>query len=112
MCWDKSLLFLKFKDHPNDNDNDSFSTSATLPAPGSGNLRVMVPDVDAKYEECKQLGCEIQQEIGDRKFVLRDFVVNDPDGFGVRFGSFLEGRGKREQERGPEDEIVHNRSSE
>ncbi len=59
----------------------------------------------AKYAECLKLGCRAEQGIGDRKFVLRDFVVRDPDGWGVRFGSFLEGRGRKEQE-GPDDEIV------
>lgn len=70
-----------------------------------GNLRIMIPDVDAKYEQCLQLGYTVVQELGDRKFVLRDFVVRDPDGFKIRFESFLPGRGRKEQE-GPEHEIV------
>lgn len=66
----------------------------------------MVHDVDAQYRKCtEELKCEVIQELGDRKFVLRDFIVRDPDGFGVRFGSFLVGRGRIEQQ-GPDDEIV------
>ena len=94
VSWDGSLLFLKAK------------VSSTAPGnqperPGSGNIRIMLPDVDKMCEKCRHLGYKIQQEIGDRKYVLRDFIVMDPDGFGVRFGSFLEGRGRLEQARGP-----------
>jgi catechol 2,3-dioxygenase-like lactoylglutathione lyase family enzyme len=98
---DGCLLFLKQKAAQNSSINPSpaHSTSA-------GNVRIMIPNVDAKYRECiDKLGCQVVQEVGDRKFVLRDFVVRDPDGFGVRFGSFLEGRGRREQE-GPDDEML------
>ena len=96
VSWDRSILFLKVKD-----------TGATSsPAGGSGNVRIMVPDVDEKYEQCKKLGCIVEQEIGDRKFVLRDFIIKDPDGFGVRFGTFLPGRGRKEQVDGPVAEGV------
>lgn len=94
VSWDTCLLFLKVK-----------QTSEAVHA-SPGNIRVMVPDVDAQYRKCtEKLKCEVIQELGDRKFVLRDFVVRDPDGFGVRFGSFLVGRGRSEQQ-GPDDEIV------
>ena len=62
------------------------------PSQGAGNVRIMVPDADAMYEKCRKLGHPIHYEIGDRLFVLRDFIVLDPDGFEVRFGSYLEGR--------------------
>jgi hypothetical protein len=29
--------------------------------------------------------------IGDRYYGLRDFTIRDPDGFGVRFASVLQG---------------------
>jgi hypothetical protein len=65
----------------------------------------MVEDVDQMYKKCTHLGYRISQDIGDRKFVLRDFIVSDPDGFGLRFGSFLPDRG-REEQNGPDHEIV------
>jgi hypothetical protein len=64
----------------------------------------MIPNVDEKYEECKRLGYQIQQEIRDRRYVLRDFIVLHRDGFGVRFGSYLKGRGRKEQINGPPKE--------
>jgi catechol 2,3-dioxygenase-like lactoylglutathione lyase family enzyme len=96
LSWNQCLLFPKVKATTKSPLEDSIS---------AGNVRIMIRDVDAKYAECLKLGCRVEQEVGDRKFVLRDFVVRDPDRWGVRFGSFLEGRGRKEQE-GPDDEIV------
>jgi catechol 2,3-dioxygenase-like lactoylglutathione lyase family enzyme len=96
LAWeDGCILFLKSR--PSDSTADSCQ--------GVGNIRIMVADVDVKYAECQHLGYKMEQEIGDRQFVLRDFIVQDPDGFGVRFGSFLPDRGRKEQG-GPDDEIV------
>ncbi|KAK2785710.1 hypothetical protein FQN52_007917 [Onygenales sp. PD_12] len=89
---DGCLLFLKVKKDDGGNGSDDSRRS--------GNIRIMIPDVDSKYEECKKLGYTIVQEIGDRLYVLRDFIVHDPDGFEVRFGSFLENMGRLEQEKG------------
>jgi catechol 2,3-dioxygenase-like lactoylglutathione lyase family enzyme len=96
VAWqDGCLLFLKTKQK---NGQPSSHSSA-------GNLRVMVENVDALYQKCVQLGYDIVQDIGDRKFVLRDFIISDPDGFGLRFGSFLPDTG-REEQNGPIHEIV------
>ena len=96
LAWqDGCLLFLKTKQN---NDRPSSDSSA-------GNLRVMVENADLLYEKCRQLGYNIAQDIGDRRFVLRDFIVSDPDGFGLRFGSFLPDMGREEQD-GPLHEIV------
>jgi catechol 2,3-dioxygenase-like lactoylglutathione lyase family enzyme len=95
LTWDSCLLFLK------SSSDDPIVAKST----SKGNIRIMIPDVDAKYEECKELGYKVSQELVDRKFVLRDFIVLDPDGWEVRFGSFLPRRGRLEQE-GPEHELV------
>ena len=96
LSWqDGCLLFLKAK--------QGVDSSSRLSS--DGNLRVMVDNVDDVYSECVKFGYKIIQDIGDRKFVLRDFIVSDPDGFGLRFGSFLPGRGRQEQD-GPDDKIV------
>jgi catechol 2,3-dioxygenase-like lactoylglutathione lyase family enzyme len=93
MSWEHCLLFLEQK-------NIERHTAARQ-SWSPGNLRIMVPDVDVKYDECKRLGYTIQNEIGDRTYALRDFIVLDPDGFGVRFGSYLGKRQREKQVPGP-----------
>jgi catechol 2,3-dioxygenase-like lactoylglutathione lyase family enzyme len=58
------------------------------------NVRVMVPDVDARWERARALGARVVNPIGDRYYGLRDFTIADPDGFGVRFASPLGRRRK------------------
>lgn len=53
------------------------------------NVRVMVPDVDECWSRANQLGARVVVPIGDRYYGLRDFMVADPDGFGVRFAGLL-----------------------
>ncbi len=52
------------------------------------NVRIMVPDVDAYWERARELGARVFAEIGDREYGLRDFTILDPDGFGLRFGTW------------------------
>ncbi len=52
-------------------------------------IRVMVADVDAAYNRCRENGVEIVHDIGDRYYGLRDFVITDPNGFRLRFASAL-----------------------
>lgn len=53
------------------------------------NVRIMVPDVDARWELACKLGLEVDQEIADRRYGVRDFTVLDPDGFGLRFATTI-----------------------
>ena len=53
------------------------------------NVRVMVPDVDALWQRAQSVGATIAAPIADRSYGLRDFTVRDPDGFGLRFASWL-----------------------
>lgn len=55
------------------------------------NVRIMVPNVDALWEVAGNVGAAVVVPIGDRYYGLRDFTIADPDGFGVRFASFLDG---------------------
>lgn len=48
-----------------------------------------MPDVDARWELARELGLEVEQEIADRYYGLRDFTVLDPDGFGLRFATTI-----------------------
>lgn len=48
-------------------------------------LRIMVADVDALWHEADRLQLKVGTPIGDRYYGLRDFVLIDPAGFGLRF---------------------------
>ena len=52
-------------------------------------MRILVQDVDALWQQAQKLGAPIRVPIGDRAYGLRDFTVCDPDGFGLRFASWL-----------------------
>jgi catechol 2,3-dioxygenase-like lactoylglutathione lyase family enzyme len=68
---------------------------AELPAPPRfplANVRVMVSDVDDYWRLANEIGAQIIVPIADRHYGLRDFIVADPDGFGVRFASTLDVR--------------------
>ncbi len=53
------------------------------------NVRVMVPDVDRLWQRVIELGLPVAAPVGDRSYGLRDFTIVDPDGFGVRFATWL-----------------------
>ena len=66
-----------------------------LPAPPPfplANVRVMVPNVDDYWRLANEIGAPIVVPIADRYYDLRDFIIADPDGFGVRFASLLQRR--------------------
>ena len=66
-----------------------------LPAPPKfplANVRVMVPNVDEYWKLANEIGAQIMVPIADRYYGLRDFIIADPDGFGVRFASMLQKR--------------------
>ena len=52
-------------------------------------LRIMVADVDAMWHKANRLQLRIGTVIGDRPYGLRDFVIVDPAGFGLRFAQVL-----------------------
>ena len=52
-------------------------------------IRIMVDDVDAMYQRCRQNGVEIVHDVADRYYGLRDFVIADRNGFRLRFASPL-----------------------
>jgi len=76
LSWEGHLLFLAA---------DSELTGRT----GRGHLRIMVPDVDARYQRVQQLGARIVVPIRDTSYGLRDFIFADPDGNLLRFGTYL-----------------------
>jgi catechol 2,3-dioxygenase-like lactoylglutathione lyase family enzyme len=81
LAWDSCELFLD--EHPD------------LPPPPptpQANVRVMVPDVDRYWQRAIEMGARVVTPIADRDYGLRDFTIADPDGFGLRFGTWLPGR--------------------
>ena len=63
----------------------------TLPAQPAANLRIGVADVDRHWEIARRAGAKVVTPIGDRFYHERDFLILDPDGFGLRFASLLPG---------------------
>jgi uncharacterized glyoxalase superfamily protein PhnB len=59
------------------------------PAFTRANVRILVSDVDARWQRAQAMGARVITPIADREYGLRDFTIADPDGFGVRFGSYL-----------------------
>ena len=78
--WEGHLLFV----------SDSFREELTA-SPGfpPGNIRVMVPNVDDYWALAQEMGARVIWPIANRSYGLRDFMVADPDGFGVRFATNL-----------------------
>ena len=80
LAWEGTLLFL----------NDEYKNELPdSPGPVQVNIRVMVPNVDHYWELAQEMGARIVWSIADRSYGLRDFMVADPDGFGVRFATNL-----------------------
>jgi catechol 2,3-dioxygenase-like lactoylglutathione lyase family enzyme len=64
----------------------------TRPRPGERrgraiHVRVMVPDVDAMYERVRTKGVRIRVPVADREYGLRDFIIQDADGYDLRFAA-------------------------
>ena len=58
-------------------------------ADNATNVRIMVDDVDARWQRVQQLGARIITPIRDAAYGLRDFTCCDPDGNRLRFASRL-----------------------
>jgi catechol 2,3-dioxygenase-like lactoylglutathione lyase family enzyme len=66
------------------------TNAVELPEPPKfplANIRIMVPNVDDYWKLVKDMGAQIVIPIADRYYGLRDFIISDPDGFGVRFAT-------------------------
>ena len=63
------------------------------PAPHAGAVFFTVGDADALYEFHRANGVEVVEEIGDREFGMRDYVVKDLYGYRLIFGHNLHNEG-------------------
>ena len=89
LSWEDHLLFIAEISayHEIDGENIKLPEQSSFPL---ANLRIMVPNVDAYWRRIKEMGAQIIIPVADRYYGLRDFIVTDPDGFGVRFASPLQ----------------------
>ena|SRR5215218_3155127 len=89
LTWEDHRLFLAELSAFHEVEGVELPTPPWFPL---ANVRVMVPDVDAQWRLANEVGARIIVPIADRYYGLRDFIIADPDGFGVRFASVLEER--------------------
>jgi catechol 2,3-dioxygenase-like lactoylglutathione lyase family enzyme len=59
------------------------------PDPKGCSVYFLVGDVDQLYEFHRANGVEVAQEIGDREYAIRDYVVRDLNGYHLSFGHHL-----------------------
>ncbi len=52
-------------------------------------IRIIVPDVNAVYKRCRDAGVQVVRDIADRDYDLRDFIIEDLNGFRLRFAASL-----------------------
>lgn len=66
---------------------------APRPPPGTfaANIRILVRDVDAIWEQLRGKNVDSLLSIDDRDYGLRDFTVAGPDGIAIRFASRIPG---------------------
>lgn len=65
------------------------SDRPAVEGPSIANVLVLVPNVDEIWRRVVALKVPIERPIADWDYGLRDFIVLDPDRFGVRFGQVL-----------------------
>ncbi|HEY3037549.1 MAG TPA: VOC family protein [Pyrinomonadaceae bacterium] len=89
LTWEDHRLFLAELSAFRDARGAALTTPPPFPI---ANVRVMVPNVDEYWKLANEIGAQIIIPVADRYYGLRDFTIADPDGFGLRFGSVLQGR--------------------
>jgi catechol 2,3-dioxygenase-like lactoylglutathione lyase family enzyme len=87
LTWENHRLFLAQPSAFREADSAKSSPVSQFPR---ANIRVMVPNVDDYWKRVNEIGAPIIVPIADRYYGLRDFIIADPDGFGVRFASRLD----------------------
>ena len=78
LTWEGHRLFL--------DERDGLLYAADFP---QANMRVMVPNVDDYWKLASEMRARVVSPIIDQDYGIRDFTIADPDGFGVRFGTWL-----------------------
>ena len=78
LCWGDRYLFLAER-------ADAAAGEA------AANIRVIVGDVDALFDQAIAKGWTVRYAVADRGYGLRDFTVLDPDGYELRFAAIVQG---------------------
>jgi catechol 2,3-dioxygenase-like lactoylglutathione lyase family enzyme len=87
---------LDFADEPPRFAGVSFGDNAQLflergtPGPRGCGLYYVVNNADAMCDRCRSAGVKIITEPADRDYGLRDFGIQDPDGYYITFGHRLD----------------------
>src|SRR5215813_941284 len=89
LIWEDHRLFLAELSAFRDVREASLAPPPSFPL---ANVRVMVSNVDEYWKLANEIGAQIVIPLADRYYGLRDFTIADPDGFGIRFASSLQGR--------------------
>ena len=84
LTWEDHRLFLAEPSAFHEIDRVELSAVPQFPR---ANVRVMVPNVDDYWRRVNEMGAQIVVPIADRYYGLRDFMIADPDGVGIRFAS-------------------------
>ena len=87
LTWENHRLFLAQPSAFHEVDRVESLVVSQFPR---ANVRVMVPNVDDYWTRANEIGAQIIVSIDDRYYGLRDFIIADPDGFGIRFASKLD----------------------
>ena len=86
LTWEDHQLYIAELSAYHEIDTDAVE----LPDPPKfplANIRIMVPNVDDYWKLVKEMGIQIVISIADRYYGLRDFIISDPGGFGIRFAT-------------------------
>lgn len=89
LSWEDHLLFIAEVSAYHEVKSEDIKLPKLLSFP-LANIRIMVPNVDAYWRLVKEMRAQIIIPVADRYYGLRDFIVSDPDGFGVRFATHLQ----------------------
>jgi catechol 2,3-dioxygenase-like lactoylglutathione lyase family enzyme len=87
LTWEDHRLFLAELSAFRGVDQAELASPPKFPV---ANVRVMVRDVDDHWRVANEIGARIVVPLADRYYGLRDFMIADPDGFGIRFASDIQ----------------------
>ena len=89
LTWEDHRLFIAELSAYHEVTNNMVEGLPEQPKFPYANIRIMVPNVDEFWKLAVEIGARIVIPIGDRYYSLRDFIIADPDGLGVRFATTI-----------------------
>ena len=89
LTWEDHRLFIAELSAYHEVTNNMVEGLPERPKFPCANIRIMVPNVDEYWKLAVEIGARIVISIADRYYGLRDFIIADPDGLGVRFATTI-----------------------